>query len=207
MCDEPARRKFTAQFSLRTLLLLTAAVAVWIGIFVTRRETQRLNIDAQQLRPLARELFVDDPQQIAVIKRLEEWYDENIWDLHLPQAMRLCVASREIDDKGTPPIMKEVAIPAGRRAVEIRSDRLPDKSWRTIVLLDGAEVLAVDEPADWNAGRGSSGGGAFSTSTQLPANKTVELFRRRFMVETSPGISNSPNGPANGLMLWLEPVE
>lgn len=203
-----APRKAFVQVSLRTLLLLTAAVGVWVAYFKNRHDTADLAQKITSMRPLARELFVDDPSRIAVVKQEERWYDQNDWKVYLPPGeYRLCLATQNIDEKELAPINQSVSIDPGTHDLALEQTRIQDKAWRIVVMVDGEEVLRVEEPAGWNAGHGSSGGGQFSNSTQLPAHEPVVLFRRRFMVPTSPSGYAAPMGPCNGLLLWIESHE
>src|SRR5215468_248973 len=78
----PGRRRF----------LLMAAIAVWMAYFVNRRHNAALEARIKTMVPLAHELIIDDPKKIAVVRMEEYWYDENRWDLYLPEGRyRLCV--------------------------------------------------------------------------------------------------------------------
>ena len=196
------------QVSLRTFLLLTAAVAVWIAHAKNRHDNEHVATQIKSLRPMARELMIEDPSLITVVKKEERWYDQNDWSVYLPEgSYRLCLATRDVAEGGLAPVSESISLSQGTHDIVLEQKRLEDKSWRTVVLLNGAEVLRVEEPANWNSGHGSTGGGQFSTSTQLPVNEPVMLFRRRFSVKTATGSHNTPKGPANGTLLWIERAE
>jgi len=192
------------QVGLRTMFLLTAAIAAWITVFINRRENAALESRIAAIRPLARELVVDDAQRIAVVKLEELWMDENRWDIYLPDGTyRLCVATRGIDDEGLVPAVKSAPVAAGRHRV-VLDQTLDGEARRIVVTWDGAKLLEVVEPKAWDPGTGSSGGGDYSRSTQLPDDKPAVLFRRRFSRPDAKGQVSSPVGPTDGLLLWIE---
>ena len=90
------------QFGLRSIFLVTAAIAVWAAVFANNRENAMLESRIASLRPLARELVVDDPTQIAVVKLDELWYDENIWDVHCRPEATGCAWPRRSTRTGWP---------------------------------------------------------------------------------------------------------
>jgi hypothetical protein len=193
------------QVGLRTLFLLMAAIAVWMTVIINRRQNTYLEARIRAMRPLAHELLVDDASKIAVVRMDELWMDDNRWDLHLPPgSYRLCLATRKVDDKGLPDAVKTVPIPSGRHrlALEQRQD---GDLWHIRVLLDGAELLAVEETKDW-ASSSSTGGGDYSLSQQLPPDRPAVLFRRRYMQTDAQGRSQTPTVPSEGLILWIEPA-
>ncbi len=197
------------QVGLRTLFLLVIACAVWITHFNDRRDIATLEKRIATLHPLARELEVADPSRIAVVKMDELWYDENKWELYLPPGRyRVCLATREVDNHGFAPVVKSAAIGAGRHRLALDETEV-DPGSRVVVTSDGAELLAVDEPRGWDDHSGSTGGGEHSISTQFPADGPVVLFRRRFSKKTPEGnggyTSSTPNGPTEGILLWIEP--
>jgi hypothetical protein len=198
-----ARRRW--QVGLRTLFLLMAVFAVWMAYFINRRQNARLEARIKTMIPLAHELVVEDPRQVAAVKLEEYWYDENRWDLYLPAGRyRLCLATRSIDDKGFASASKNVAIADGRHRLTLEQ-RLDKDVWRLAVTCDDAALLSVEEPKEWNAERGSSSEGHFGVSEQVPADRPVVLFRRRFMKPSGQGSSSTSAGPSEGLLLWIEP--
>jgi hypothetical protein len=151
--------------------------------------------------------MIDDLDRIAVVKQDERWYDQNAWRLYLPSgSYRLCLATKKISNDGLAAINKNIPVTSGTHELALEQQQANDKSWRIIVTLDGNEVLQSYEPAAWNPGQGSAGGGDFSRSTQIAPREPVVLFRRRFMVPTTPGSSSIPMEPCNGLLLWVEPT-
>jgi hypothetical protein len=193
--------------SVWTLILLIVTSASWMAVAVNRRDIAAFEARIKQTAPLARELVVDDARQVAVVKTDELWYDDNEWDLYLPAgAYRLCLATRGVDSNGFPGEPKRVPLAAGRH--RIRLDQRSDQPAYVIAALcDGAEVLRLQEPNEWDAGSGSEGGGRFSTSTQSDPRQPVVLMRRRFFgPRDANGRSSAPAGPTNGILLWIEPA-
>lgn len=198
------RPRHVWQVGTRTLILVVALVAVWFAVWVNRNQIALLETRIRSVSALARELVVEDPAKIAVVKRQETWYDDNQWDLHLPPgSYQLCLATRGIDQDGWPAITKRVPIEAGRHRIAL-GQRSPDPDWRVVVSVDGEEVIVVEEPTDWDQSFGSTGGGRHSSSTQVPKQEPLLLFRRRFVQRDSSGRSGTPTGPANGVVLWIE---
>lgn len=202
--DAPRRRW---QVGLRTLILLTAAVAVWTSYTLERRRIADLTTRIDTLRTLARELVVDDPSMIAVVKREENWYDENRWEVYLPagRRYRLCMATRAIPNNALPAPATSAPLEPGRHVLAL--DKIKDgEGWRVDAACDEKGVASVREAKDWDAGTGSSGGGLHSSSSQSPADKPVRLFHRRFMgPRDANGQSSTPEGPTEGIALWIEP--
>jgi hypothetical protein len=192
------------QFGLRTLSLLMAAIAVWLTFFINRRHNATLEARIKAMVPLAHELVIEDAKKIAVVKLEEYWYDENRWDIYLPDGRyRLCLATREVDESGLAPVAKSRPIKAGRHRLALEQRRDGDV-WRVTVAWDRTGLLAVEEPKDWDPGVGSSGGGDYSVGEQLAADKPAVLFRRRFTREVSEGQMTTPRGPTEGILLWIE---
>jgi hypothetical protein len=208
--DIPATRRGDRarwQLGLWTLFLLITAIAVWMTYFINRRQIAVLEARIRALVPLAHELVVDDPAKIAIVKLEEYWFDENRWDIYLPQGRyRLCLATHDIDNNGLAPVVKSAAIEAGRHRLALEQQRQKD-GWRVVVAWDGTGLLAVEESKDWDPGLGSSGGGQYPVSEQLAADEPAVLFRRRFTREASNGLMTTPSGPTEGILLWIEKMD
>ncbi len=193
------------QVSLRTLFLLIAAIAVWLTYAINRRHNAALDARIRSMYPMAHELVVDDPKQFAAVKLEEYVYDQKHWDVYVPAGRyRLCFATRDIDINGMPKISKSVALEPGRHRLALAQAHTEDH-WSFGVTRDGKTFLSLDEKKDWEPGNGSSTAGGFSISEQLPTEKPLVLMRRRYMTPSNGGQSYGvPNGPTNGLMLWIE---
>jgi hypothetical protein len=191
---------------LRTLILLTASIAVWMTFFINRRHNASLEARITAMRPLAHELEVVDAKKIAVVKLEEYWFDENRWEMYLPDGQyRLCLATRGIDQLGFPPAAKSAPLAAGRHRIDLEHTQ-DGAGWQIAVSWDKTRRLAVQEPKEWGPGRASEGGGQFSVSEQSAPEQPVVLFRRRFYRSGPPGTMSSPSGPAEGVLLWIERV-
>jgi hypothetical protein len=203
----PAPKRSHWQIGLRTILLFMAAIAAWMTYVANRQHNAWLRQRITALRPLARELVIDDETQIAVVKLEELWYDENRWELYLPPGeYRLCVATHNIDRNGLAPVVTSTLLKSGRHSLAL--EQAEDQAgWHARVTSDGSGRLVVDEPKVWNPGHGSSGGSQISVSTQLPANQPAVLFRRVYMRPFGKGGAQSPSGPSNGILLWIEPKQ
>jgi hypothetical protein len=200
--ERPARKLW--QVGLRTMILLTAAIAVWVTYYSNRKHNAELEARIAVLRPMAHELAIDDPSRIAVVKLEELWYDENRWELFLPEGRyRLCLATREIGQNGLAPVVKSARLGPGRHSLALEQQR-EGPGWR-VATWDKTGRLEVDEPTEWDPGAGSTGGGEYSVSTQLPADKPAVLFRRIFSRRDAKGVSTTPAVPAEGILLWIEP--
>jgi hypothetical protein len=115
------------------------------------------------------------------------------------------VATRDIAEVGFAPVVKSELLEPGEHKLAL-DQRLGDGVWLITVNLNGTRLLSVEEPKEWNSGSGSVGGGHYSQLEELPADKPVILFRRRFTRPDANGQTTTPTGPTEGLMLWIEPV-
>lgn len=204
---KPRKRFFKLQWSLQTMFLLTAVVALWLPYFQLQEKIERTEQKIGSMQKMARELIVVDTSKIAVVKKLETWYDENRWEIYLPDgeyAMRL--ATRKIDKKGFAPVARETRIRGGRYFIELLQSDAAD-GYEITVILDEQPAIETKESQDWKHDvTGSSGGGAYTDCTALPRDEPVVLLRRRFSCRVKPGQTTTPKGPTEGLLLWIEQV-
>jgi len=208
--DSPAavnRRPPRRQLGIQQLILLVAAIAVWMTAYVNHQRNQSLDSRIRVMVPLAHELIVDDPSKIAVVKLEQSLSDDNRWDLYLPSgAYRLCLATRDVGKDGLAPVTKSVPIRSGNHRLALTQE-LTKTSGRVIVTEGKTVLLDMLEIAEWHD-YGSDEKGHFSLNEQLPTDKPVILYRRRFYQPTGrPYESVMPKGPTEGILLWIERVD
>jgi hypothetical protein len=203
-----ARRKpRRPQVGLSTLVLLIAVCGVGMTVVVNRRQIRALESSLPAIQQLARALKIDDPGQIAVVKLDPLWMNDDRWDVYLPAGeYRICMATQGIDVKGLGVLKKSAPIKAGRHRLELEFHRDGDL-WKFQVISAELELLSLEETKEWGASGQSSGGGdVYSTSTQLPTDEPLVLYRRRNGVRVSPMQVMTPRGPSEGILLWIERV-
>ena len=205
----PRRR---LQFALSTFLLLIAALASWAAYWQTCRRTEALRQQLPGLRQISRQLRVSDPTQYAAVEKAPTWFDEHIWEVHLPagSAYELCLSLENIESQLIPLSLETeaehvVPIDPGRHTIEFRDDA-SDKQWSFVVLVDDQTVIEQTRAASWNESRSSTGASSVSLSEQQAVDKPLELFRRRLHVPTGKYSSSTPKGPARGAQLWIRTV-
>jgi hypothetical protein len=193
--------------SVRSLVLLTASIAVWLTYAINRRHNAMLEARISAMVPVAHELRIDDPKAIAVVA-LDEWFfDASRWDLYLPDGpYRLCLATRGITFERFAPVVKSAPLKAGRHHIAL-DERRNGEAWRITVAWDGTGLMAVDEPGDWHdpSGGWTSSSDATPSCRQRPADDPVILLRTRFYRPDS-AAETGPSEPRDGILLWIEKV-
>jgi len=199
------RRSPRWQLGLQRLILLIAAIAVWMTVYLNHQRSAFLDTRIKLMVPLANELIVNDPSKIAVVQLEHLWMDDDRWDLYLPGgSYRLCIATRKVADDGLAPVVKSVPLRPGNHRISLMQERGPQSSHVTVS--EGKTThFDVRDTVEWDPLINSVGGGRFSLNEQLPPDKPVVLYRRRFMqVNSTPGSGNTPNGTSAGILLWIE---
>jgi hypothetical protein len=200
--DRPIKSRW--QVGIRTLFLLICAVAAWLGLMTNRERTRTLQARLDVTRSLVRELEVDDPGQIAVVKKPDEWIDDGRWDIYLPPgSYRICMATRQVGSDGFPSAMKWAPIRPGRHRLALE-ERMGENSWKGVLICDESEHLMIEEPKTF-PGDHTSTSEEISVSDQFPANLPVVLSRRQFSNSSAGGGSVAPTAVSDGLMIWIEP--
>lgn len=178
------------------MLLLIAALAVWLACLKTSLDTQRLERQLPSLRNFARELQIDDPNQFTAVRRLRERLGEAVADIYVPPGgpYELCLALDNIDTSGLAEPVDRITIASGTHTVEILYERNEELSVAR-VMLDGKLALTQSRPKDWESRTGSIGGMQFGTSRQYDHPAPWVLFRKRFIPST---------GPTEGILVWIQ---
>ncbi|MHC5540008.1 hypothetical protein ACYOEI_17455 [Singulisphaera rosea] len=191
--------------NLRTLFLLVAAIAVWMTVVINRRHNETLEARIAVMRPMVRELEIDDPAKIALVSLEPRWYDDHQWEVYLPDgSYRVALATRGVGEEGLAPVKASAKIGPGRHRISLELKESKVKAaWVVDADWDGVEQLTAEEPKEWNSDRGSSGGGDDS----LEGARLAVLFRRRFVHHKGDGVWSTPEGPSEGILLWIERID
>ena len=201
----PAARRSRWQFGLRAMLAVTALVAVWTAHLNNLREIRRLEGRIDAVRPLVRELEVPEPTRFAFVKLDALWYDDNRWDLHVPDgSFRVCLATRGIERAGFPADFRWHPLPFGRHAMELRQSSDADVR-RISVLVDGSPLVEAVEPKEWSPTAGTSTS-EMDRGDFVPGSRDRRrfAFRRRFLMPKGQGSSAEPDEPGDGILLWVD---
>ncbi len=192
------------QFSLRLMLLLMAAIGLWISVVMNWLEIPRLEKQVAALRIFSQELKINDPQRLAVVFHDPAWYDEFSWDLYVPpEGYEIALATRDIADDNFPASGQQARLPAGKCRLSLVIHRQPS-DWKMSLARDGEELLSITEPRAWNPDLVRTGGPNFRISAQpdLPAALLRQRFFQRLGGGSAPVVRKSQ--PENGVLLWIE---
>lgn len=210
------------QLSLATVMMLVTAFAVTFAWYRSHRQLAIELRSLQAMRSLARELVVDDPTQIALVKRMPTSSKELIFDLYIPPPTpessnhRLCLALegitglRKMATSFPPPDQCQPMTP-GRHKIEIAISKAdstdPQSTHEVTVLIDDFPVMTATRPLAWHDSGGWSSSGEIETTETYPSSEKVEIIRRRFNRKVGNGsVSVRREEPVNGVLLWIEPI-
>lgn len=204
----PEKRLGMLQWNLQTQLLLTLAVAIWIGFVCYQQQNSDLMRKIAPLQQMAAERLTEDPYRISIVRLPDTWNKEELWEVHLPEGQyRMYLATRGINPTGLAVAREEAPISSGRRRIELR--RTEDEGvWSVAVFVDDQIVIQATETSDWNPDAGFvEHGGCSNLCEQVSPNKPVILVHRRFPQRQIGGTySTSTENATNGLLLWIERV-
>ena len=209
--------KLKPQVSLLSLLLLIAACGVWVAYWKATRDIANIEAPLQGLRLIARELVIEDPNQIAAVKRFPGTYGQKVMDIYIPElagkdfVLRLAMDDIPISknfqaDKFE--ALKESVLKPGKHEVEIRYDKDAQQAVLTI-LVDGEVAIEEKRAKDWvNSGGHSSSSSVESSSKSFENDEIIQLLHLRFMLEgKTKGTFSTPKTPGPGISVWIEAVE
>ncbi len=199
-------RLFRLQVGLRHILLLTLCVGAWVAHWTSLSHIAKLKPRLATLQKLAPELIVSDPSRIAIVRLESNWYSETRWDMYVPSSnFQLCLATRDIAESGYPDPYENIPLPKGLYELQIEEVTQPD-GYRIRVTQNEKLLLDIVETLTLGS-HGSSSSYRSGPSLQFDGSTEIDLLRRRLMVPMpgSPGSSQTPTGPTNGVLLWVKP--
>jgi hypothetical protein len=204
--DEPNRPEIRGwsrrlQFKISTALLLTAAIASWLGYELQRRETQKLQKQLPALRDAARELSITDESRIFVVQKHRLWNNETTWDVFVPQAgmFEVCFATEGIATAELPEPKDRDALEPGKHQLTFTWIAGSDGSGKMILRVDGETRMDHDLPIGWSPSPNRSSKLAISQSTGFAHDQPVLIYHEQIL-DDAPG----PN--RKGAMIWIQSV-
>jgi hypothetical protein len=200
-----SRRNWRPRISLLSVLLLTTIVALAIVIALFWREVGPLRAEARQLRNEVGKLTIDDPTKVAAIQFHRR--DDNLWRwrVWIPagHSYRLRWVEAAIPCTDFPAVADFTRTLSGS-GENVVSYRIDGKGWSTLDAF-GEIVQGKQHNWNWAGGLSEEEGIGDSTETYDPEEPIV-LTRQR---DISSFIARPVNtdDPADGFMIWLEPVK
>lgn len=197
------------QIGLSTLLLLTACIAVWCGVWLARRQTEQITSRLAQTQALSRELTIRDRTLLTAIKQDEMFPDENEWQVFVPrEKMQLKLVTTQIAMSSALPTEaeKSVEIQPGVHRIGLKIAEV-NAGWSVTVHVDSEEVMRVIREPEWNPNKGASGTGVFGVQMHFKDGEPAVLLRRKFEVVPPATSSHWPGQlelGSNGVLLWIE---
>lgn len=214
------RGTFRPRVTLVDLLLVITAVATAMAYHRTHQQLGEVRFSLASLRPLARELRIEDPAKIAAVTRMPTSPGEMILDVYVPpqrrtqKPQRLALSLEGVAEHGAdapfPTPVQTHPIASGRREVEIRhiepqSHGNPTGEHQIDILLDGEVVISARRPPNWIPAGGWTSTGTLTDSRTFAPDRPAELHRRRFNQPVGTGPSNTAMATTDpGILLWIE---
>jgi hypothetical protein len=206
MSDDPPIARRRARFSLLTLLLVTAIVALSVTVAMLYRELGPLRAEVVRLRNEVGELHVNDPAKLHAIRVETDSELEWKWRIWLPEG-----ATYRLRGEGGP--VPETGFPAtggtmylrepGEHVIRyvIRRDPRDGKWYGSLHAQNGSVGKDLQPWVEWGSRTSTSSGVERRTQSFHP-DETVVLIRHRVSQKDS---SEKMEKAAEGLMVWLEP--
>ncbi len=203
------------RFGLLELLLITAAIAVWLPALLAFRTIPGLVTDIQVMRKATMDLLVEDPTQLTIRALPSVWQKMEVWKYYAPPeaALELRMGTEGMSACALPLDYEAVSLPAGKHLIQLKSTR-DETGFHKTVYIDGEILLEKHHPNSWlNYGSSSSTTDLEGTSQTFPLTEVVKLRDERAL----------PNNPIakggyrvvqlegdqdhKGLALWISPSD
>ena len=215
MSDVEQRKRGKSSFSLLTILILTAVIALGTALGMTLRKNQSLKRRFEELSALSGRLEVEDERRLdsAEMPRIADDYFS--WQVHVPKQDRfeLRLGIGEMSKNGVPPLVGSVPIPAGQHRVTLYTGDSTDDDFLYRVYLDGKQVIEermgrMWMPEGWSMARGMGWIGSINRSPY-----SLQLASETYTADRDFGQSNYFNGQSDnyvtrkGYRLWIDQAD
>ena len=195
-------------YSLRTLILLTTAIAVWVPGVIAHYAAKGLTASNASMRLASQDFQIDDPEELTARRMPNLIRNWEVWKVHIPASRpyRVCLAAGELSPLGDPSDHPSRELPPGRHEVALKIDRQDRHRWECWI--DGQRWTDVEHaPAiPINGGYSQQGVRTETSSTASPGERLmlddVRAMRKGL------GMSNvGEDENYFGHRLWIEPVD
>jgi hypothetical protein len=205
--DETPRKLKHARFSILTLMLVTAIVALSITVATLYREVGPLRKEVTRLRNEVGELNIDDPTMLHAIRIDTDSELGWKWRIWVPEgaSYRLRGYGGQVPKEGYPSQGGTMYLrEPGEHVVRYLIRRDPrDGRWNGSLHTRSGSVGKDHQPwVEWSS-RTFTGGGVGSSTRSFETDQQVEIIRHR--VSEKANSSAKIEDPAAGFMIWLEP--
>ncbi len=207
----PPPRQQGGSFSLAHGLLLIAVIGVWSAWWIKTKENQRLKARVKTMSVMARELFVPDPSLLSAVQHEPKWVNHLEWELYVPPGtFELCLSTHGLESYYRWPVnpTKTARLKPGRHVVELIQSS-SNIGHHVGLLVDGAELIGIDEPSEWKP-KISQGGGSTFGIYRLTSNRDdpLSLFHNVFVQadEDNKGTGGSTQTD-RGVAVWIRMIK
>lgn len=207
MSDEPQPRPRRPQFSILTLLLVTAIIALSLSVAMLYHKITPLREEVARLRDEVGELNVGDAKLLHIIRVDTDNELEWKWRIWLPEgaSYRMRAHGGPVPKEGYPNDGGTIYLrEPGEHVVRylIRHDPSDGRWYGSLHTRTGSVGKDHQPWVKW-ASRISAGSGVGSSTRSFETHQQVEIIRHR--VSEKANSSTGIEDPSAGFMIWLEP--
>ena len=212
MSETEPRGTAGSKFSLRHLLTFTALIAVGIAVGMAYRKNRKLTQHRDELLSLSSRLQIHNVDELASAAMPNVAWDFHSWHVHVPEGqdyeLRLGIGA--VSEKGIPPVVGNVQIPAGKHRVTLHTGNSTSEEFRYVVYVDGMQVIEKTMCSDWLPGGWSSANGLNWPRGQKLSPAPLQLSAQSFEPKRDFGTDQYFNGQSDsyvtklGYRLWID---
>jgi len=221
MADSPNQKTSSSKvrISLATFMLMIGLATAVFLIWHLAIKRDRMQEAVYDLQIQSRRLRVDDKSKIAVIYREQLRYNDQIFDLYIPEgpSFELCIKLEgvAISADYSNPVSRRL-LPIGKHVIEVVDER---QSPNVVVLIDGTQVIDIEKSKFANLATGISTVAIFDSCTSFAPEETVHLFERTYHYQLDMAKSSQIatrlskaecdmlNAKQLGVFVWIQAAE
>ena len=214
MSDPRQLRSLATRFTLLHLMTITALIAVGISVVLAMRSKQALTLRRDELRAFSRRLSITNENELVSIALPAIANQFESWRVHVPAGIdyELRLGIGLLSEKGIPPVVGSVPIPAGQHRVTLVAEDSFEQEYRYLVYLDGAPVIEKTMGKQWLPNGFSSASGINWPIQPYILPPPRQLASQSYEARLDFGPQNFFNGHSDsyltrpGYRLWIDQV-